>query len=115
MIAWPVVVRFDHDDELLFVGDANEWGLDPEQFLHSYDDNDTVIDSEGKIFTLSSDGAGKNANIRDTGENMSLDEFAEMIKCHVSALGECCAAKFNIDSFRQGMLIVAGTNKRQES
>lgn len=115
MIAWPVVIRFYHDDELLFVSDENEWEQDPARLVHSYGENDTVIDCEGRVYALSSDGSDKFAHIRDTGEKMLLDEFADVIKRHVSALGECCAAKLDIDSFHQGILMVGQTDQRSET
>ena len=111
MITWPVILRLYNEDELMFVSEQSEWDTDPDLFLYPYDENDMVIDGEGKIFDLQYDHLRKYAEMRDTGKRMALDEFTDIIKRHVSAIGECCADKLNIASFRDGMLIVAHTNK----
>lgn len=110
MIAWPVVLRLFNEGELLFVSDKNEWDTDPDLFCHPYDERDTVIDSEGKIYGLRYNRSRKSSEIEYTGKEMSLSEFTDIIKQHVSVIGECCADKLNIGEFREGMLIVEQTN-----
>ena len=110
MITWPVVLRFYSEDELLFVSDKNEWDIDPDLFCHPYDERDTVIDSEGKIYGLRYNRSRKISEIEYTGKEMSLSEFTDIIKRHVSVLGECCAEKLNISTFREGMRIIEQTN-----
>ena len=47
MINWPVVIKFDGDDELAYVGSEEEWMCDAESHLYNHKGDDYLIDSSG--------------------------------------------------------------------
>ena len=111
MITWPAVIKYQGDDELTFISDEKEWELDPDLHFHPYTEGDVFIDASGANYNLSYNNERQMVEIVETAEVIPLERFEAVVKNHLVQLNQCCIAKFNISSFREGMEIVKKSNE----
>lgn len=99
MIHWPAVISYQGDDELNYVASLAAWQADPHLPNFTFEADDVLIDSRGQVFKLADRicGEAKAAAV------ISLDEFVELLRKHVSAMGNCCASKLGFSTFAEGM------------
>jgi len=95
MINWPAVIKYDGDDELIYVGSGEEWIRDAESHLYNHNCDDRLIDSSGDIFSLD--------HVRDdlinpesTGNQIVLEDFVKLARIHASNSHRCCIEKKTI-------------------
>ena len=109
-ILWPAIIRFNGDDELVFIVDETEWKSDADLYFHSYADGDQFIDSKGRVYGLSHDPERGVVEVKQTGGKLTIDEFENWVRNHLVVLNQCCIAKFQISSFDEGMKIIQQAN-----
>ena len=99
-ITWPAIIKFEADDELFYIADAEQWNSDPD--LHSADNHpsDILIDAVGVIHHLNHQSDGK-VIPQSTEQVMELSSAIELVKAHFSAIGACCSAKLSARSFEE--------------
>lgn len=107
MIAWPAVIYYQGDDELLYLSDGKAWSADPDVHCHPFSDGDTMIDSNGEIHALLYSNENRKVEIKNTGKTLGLDEFEVLVKKHLSLAGQCCVEKLAIKTFSEGIQLVS--------
>ena len=102
-ITWPAVIQLKSDDELIFIKDE-------QQFLSDIDIQSTLlraeerlIDSKGEVYNLR-----KNVKLEiiPSKTSISLNEAKELLQNHLSSLGTCCVAKFDVNSIEKAFWCV---------
>ena len=109
MIKWPAIILYKGEDELTFISSEEEWKVDPDRHFHLYSVGDELIDVEGTVYQLPYDKENKVVIIKETNNKKTIKEFEMLIKKHLVVINECCVAKFQISSIREGMSIVERT------
>ena len=106
---WPGVLRQRGIDELLPVRDAEHWTSDVDFRHWRPHDGDCVIDSTGIVFdaVLPVSACPPAIAPRCDGYRMSLGEFSELVRRHLSMAGQCCVSKIELASFAEGIALVA--------
>ena len=106
MINWPVVIKFDGDDELAYVGSEDEWMRDAESHLYNHKGDDYLIDSGGQIFSLEhvQDGI---INTESTCKQIPLQDFIRLVRIHASSSHRCCIEKINFRNIAEGISLIA--------
>jgi len=104
-IDWPAVIKFEGDDELLYVGSGQEWASDANLHACRYSQDDCLVDSSGHKFRLvaAADGVVMPA---DSGEMISLQSFIRLLRAHAAAAGQCCIEKIMTRSVAEGIALV---------
>ncbi len=110
MISWPAVIRYRGDDELVYVGSAEEWRRDAEAYLYHHDDGNILIDSDGHVLNLGQ-GDGGEISPEDTGTCISLDDFVRLVRIHASSTHRCCIEKIGFRTVAEGIRLVAAMNE----
>lgn len=104
IISWPAMLIFDGDDELVYIENQAAWDADSDHHLAtSFQPNDRLVDSTGRVFTLQSK-LGKPTPIKLTPNALELNEVIDLIKRHQSQLGACCAAKLYFPTIYDAIL-----------
>lgn len=111
MISWPAIIKFKGEDELLYILDENEWAIDPDLHCHPYDDGDTLIDSDGRMYSIPYNSKESRVEIQASEEIISIQDFESLILNHLVVLNQCCVSKMSILTFKQGMLLVEKTGE----
>ena len=101
-IAWPAVISYAGDGELGYVTDRAEWLADADLSAFDYDPADRLVDSHGQVFALSLRGNG-HVVPRAPGARLTCEQFADLLRDHFSAVGECCVSKLSLDNIAEGM------------
>ena len=106
MIDWPVVIKFDGDDELTYVDSEEEWMRDAKSHLYNHEGDDYLIDSSGHIFSLErvQDGI---INTESTCKQIPLQGFIRLVRIHASNSHRCCIEKINFRNIAEGISLVA--------
>jgi hypothetical protein len=88
-VAWPAVLVYGGEPELLVIRDHDEWQLDPELHVQPYDGGDRLIDSAGREYRfdyVGTPGVGR-ATLLPTGARLEPAQFQEVAARHVEACG----------------------------
>ena len=111
MIVWPVVIKYEGESELTFVSSQPKWDGDADLHHFSYETGDKLIDSAGAVYGLQT---RKSHCITPsfTGQYVNQQEVLGLVKAHLSEIGQCCVAKFSINSIAQGIRAVGFEDKR---
>jgi|TARA_R110002050_G_scaffold135584_5_gene258450 hypothetical protein len=110
VIAWPAVIKYEGESELRFVPSATEWGSDTDLYLAAYVEGDLLIDTTGAVYRL--DIKNDNRCVPQfTGGYVDKAAVTEMVKAHLAFMGQCCVAKFSIDSIADGLTGVGLTDE----
>ncbi|MGB0835840.1 MAG: DUF4144 family protein [Psychrobium sp.] len=99
-ITWPAIIKFEADDELLFIADATQWIGDSDFHAADYHPSDILIDAVGVIHYLNHQFDGKIIP-QSTEQVIELSSAIELVKAHFSAIGACCSAKLSARSFEE--------------
>ena len=106
MINWPVVIKFDGDDELTYVDSEEEWMRDAESHLYNHKGDDYLIDSSGHIFSLEHMQNGI-INAESTCAQILLQDFVRLVRIHASSSHRCCIEKIYFRDIAEGISLVA--------
>lgn len=105
MITWSAILKYDGENELVFIANQEQWNKDPDLFYYAYETDDLLLDTNGIIYKLN--------QIRDnyvtpssTNSNATLEQVEDMLKAHMSELGHCCIAKISLASIEEAIEIV---------
>lgn len=106
MLNWPGIIKHSGDAELTYISDQSEWDNDPDLHNFELDEADFLIDSMGKLFSLTrrKDGYVKPEAI---GRSISLHEVLGLIKAHAAQKGSCCVAKIYAPTIDEAFKIIA--------
>lgn len=107
MINWPVVIKFDGDDELIYVGSEEEWQHDAASLCYNHQGDDCLVDSSGHIFRLGH-LHDDSINTEDTGRQITLQDFIRLVRIHASSAHHCCIEKISFRTIADGIELVAG-------
>ncbi len=105
--AWPAVIHHRDDAELLYIEDQQQWDSDPDLSRWRYDADDVLIDSYGHVFGLGYDQQQDKTVIIDKGDNISVDDFNELVKKHLFALANTCIPKVAMRDYDDGFKTIA--------
>lgn len=97
MINWPAVIKFEGEDEMTYVSSQSEWDTDPDLHYFSYQPEDMLVDSSGKLFGL----AERRVNFvhpKSLDKSLTLLELTKLVRKHASSKGECCVLKISFNS-----------------
>ena len=110
MINWPAVIKFNGDDELIYVGSYDEWVRDAESHLYNHKGDDYLIDSSGHLFSLD--------HVHDdilspesTGKQIELQDFIKLVRIHASNSHRCCIEKINFRNIVEGICLIASMHE----
>jgi hypothetical protein len=109
MINWPAVIKFDGDDELTYIGSADEWLRDAQSLLYHHKGDDYLIDSSGYIFNLEHVNDDI-LNPQGTGSQISLQDFIRLVRIHASNSHRCCIEKISFRNIAEGIRLVSSMN-----
>lgn len=110
MINWPAIIKYDGDDELIYVGSDQEWMRDAESHLYNHKDADHLIDSSGDIFRLDH-VQGDIRNLPATGKQIALQDFIKLVRIHASSSHRCCIEKIHFRNIAEGISLIASMNE----
>ena len=110
MICWPAVIKFEGDDELVYIGSGDEWTRDAESHLYNHNGNDYLIDSSGHIYNLDKEHDGT-INPEDSGNEITLQDFIKLVRIHASNSHRCCIEKINFRNIAEGISLIASMGK----
>lgn len=103
---WPGVIKHSSDAELTYVCDQATWDNDADLHHFDYDVSDYLIDSTGKLFSLTR-REGKLVKPEPTARSMTLDDVLDIVRAHAAEKGSCCIAKIYAPSIEEAFKIVA--------
>lgn len=97
MVAWPAVIKYAEEDELVYISDAAMWNGDGDFHFAEYDVLDILIDSAGFIhhFVYRDDGI---VFFEPTNNVVDLTSAIDIVKVHFASIGACCSAKLTARS-----------------
>lgn len=110
LIHWPAIIRHAGDVELLYISDQAAWRQDADLHDFVYDAADCLIDSSGKIYTLTT-RANNQVLPQASGKVMPLTEILGYIKAHAAQKGSCCVAKLYAPGIVEAFKIVAAMDE----
>lgn len=102
-VQWPVIIKLDADDELIFISDADKFVNEAALRQMQLQTKDKLIDSTGAVFTISNRPA---LQLTATGSVLSLDKVEVLLRLHLSNHGTCCVSKFHANSIREALMNV---------
>ena len=110
MINWPAVIKYDGDDELVYLASVEAWTCDADLHLYNHRSTDQLIDSSGRIFSFDYHDDDTIVT-EDTGTRLKLDDFIRLVRIHASSSHHCCIEKIHFRSIAEGIELVAGMNE----
>ena len=105
MITWPVVIKFEGDNELSYVASQLEWESEESLSGVRYGPADQMIDSVGEVYHLNAYSDGK-VLPRDSDTKIELEVVTELVREHASQLGNCCVSKLGFYSIADAVASV---------
>lgn len=100
MVNWPAFIKYDNDDELLYITGQAAWDADNTLSHFDYTAEDRLVDCSGRVFSLSDRQADK-VVLQQTEQCLSLEQVLGLIKAHASERGSCCVAKLFAPSIEE--------------
>ena len=102
-ITWPAVIQLKSDDELIFIKDEQQFLSDTGIQSMLLRAEDRLIDSKGEVYNLR-----KNVKLEiiPSKTSISLNEAKGLLQNHLSSLGTCCVAKFDVNSIEKAFWCV---------
>lgn len=111
MIKWPAVIKYQGEDELIYIASLNDWSNDPDLCQSHYEIEDRLIDMSGALFSLPTASADVNTDAfvaLDT--QISVPEFVELVRKHAVIENYCCSAKINAKTHSQVIAMIKEIN-----
>ncbi len=94
MVNWPCILKLDGDDELVYLGSEADLNCECVDLLVS--PSDRVIDSEGFVYSIVSDGSA--VNLIENSTQISAEEASRLIQRHEFCLAEVCLTKIQFET-----------------
>jgi hypothetical protein len=111
MIEWPAVIKYEGDDELTYVASETEWVRDSAMYLYNHSGNNSLIDSNGAIFSLNISGNGA-ISLNNTGDTISHEDFTRLVRIHASTVNRCCIEKISFRDIVDGIKLIESMNEQ---
>ncbi|WP_415884220.1 DUF4144 family protein [Neptuniibacter sp. QD34_54] len=111
MIKWPAIIKYQGDNELIYIASGSVWETDQDLHAVVYDADDRLIDSDGVLFSLE-EREDRLVILRPVEACFELEEMVDLIRAHFSSIGECCVSKFSIGSIAEGITTVGQFEER---
>lgn len=105
MVAWPGLLKFQGDDELIFVNSFDELNSHPALLGGQFHPGDVLIDSAGRVYSPEN-RQSKIEIPKDAKETLSLDSVLELVRRHASSRGECCISKISAPTIPEAIELV---------
>lgn len=105
-IAWPAIIKYSGEDELLFIKDESTWLADDDLSAYAYDESDVLVDSNSAIYSLDYDVKIERTHIKAQQTAVSLDQFEVWVKNHLVLLNQCCSSKLSLLSITDGFVLL---------
>ncbi|HDZ9322035.1 TPA: DUF4144 domain-containing protein, partial [Vibrio cholerae] len=86
MVNWPCILKLDGDDELVYLRSEADLNCECVDLIVS--PSDRVIDSEGFVYSIVSDGSA--VNLIENSTQISAEEASRLIQRHEFCLAEVC-------------------------
>ncbi len=102
LIAWPAVIKYLGDDELLFIKDESTWLADDDLNAYPYDVNDMLVDSNGAVYCFDYHVKTRQMHVKAQLKVVSIDQFEGWVKNHLALLNQCCSSKLTLLSITDG-------------
>ncbi|EIV8469553.1 hypothetical protein D8T29_01725 [Vibrio vulnificus] len=94
MVNWPCILKLDGDDELVYLGSEADLNCECVDLIVS--PSDRVIDSEGFVYSIVSDGSV--VNLIGNSIQISAEEASRLIQRHEFCLAEVCLTKIQFET-----------------
>ncbi len=94
MVNWPCILKLDGNDELVYVGSEADLNFECVELLVS--PSDRVIDSEGFVYSIVSDGSA--VHLIENSTQISAEEASRLIQRHEFCLAEVCLTKIQFET-----------------
>jgi hypothetical protein len=109
-VNWPGIIKHSNDAELIYVSDQSGWDNDADIHYFEYDESDCLIDSSGKIYTLTK-RSNNHVKPEASGDSMSLDKILGLVKAHAAQKNSCCVAKLYAPTISDAFKIIESLNE----
>lgn len=111
MIKWPAVIKYQGEDELIYIASLSDWLNDPDLCLPNYEAEDRLIDVSGALFLLPTAPSDVNAaTFVALNTEIPVHEFVELVRQHAVIENYCCSAKINAKTHQQVIAMVKEIN-----
>ncbi|MDX2322009.1 MAG: DUF4144 family protein [Moritella sp.] len=111
MIKWPAVIKYQGEDELIYLASLNDWLNDADLCLSCYELEDRLIDMSGALFSLPTVSSAVNTTaFLALDAQISVPEFVELVRKHAVIENYCCSAKLNAKTHQQVIAMVKEIN-----
>ena len=104
-INWPCIIKHSNDAELIYVSNQKEWDDDGNFHCFEYDEADSLIDSSGETYSLTT-RLKQQVKPKLRGETMALQNILDLVKAHATLSGSCCSAKLYAPTISEAFNIV---------
>lgn len=104
-VAWPAIIHYSGDDELVFIGGLAEWLEDDDLSGSAYEVSDRLIDSRGRVFRLVREDQ-QSDKLLLSDEKVSVQQLTGLLRKHFSVRGACCISKIQSDSLADCMKLL---------
>ncbi|MBB1389132.1 DUF4144 domain-containing protein [Shewanella sp. SG44-6] len=115
-VHWPAILKFDQDDELMYLVNHQDWlsFICANQF--TLDANDKLIDSVGHVYgiqTQSQQLTSVNSSVAELpsllkhSDDMSVLQLLPLVRQYGQFQGHCCSSKIIFTTIEQGIATVA--------
>jgi len=104
-VTWPAVVCIEGDDELVYIGSAQQWAGALDLLDRRCTRGDYLVDSDGRKFGLVTGDDGQPLPVF-LGEEVSLQSFTGLLRAHAAVAGQCCIEKIVTASVADGIALV---------
>ncbi|MFT7683298.1 MAG: hypothetical protein ACI935_002789 [Moritella dasanensis] len=111
MIKWPAVIKYQGEDELIYIASLSDWLNDPDLCQSHFEVEDRLIDMSGALFSLPIVSSAVNtAAFVALDTQISVPEFVELVRKHAVIENYCCSAKINAKTHQQLIAMVKEIN-----
>lgn len=104
-VSWPAIIKIDGDAELTFIRNQTAWEQNTEYHDFRYRDSDTLIDSSGSLYSLTTQTNG-HATPEPVNRTLALGEIAKLVRAHAAQSGTCCIEKIAAPSIKEIIQLV---------
>ena len=99
MIRWPSLIKLDGDDELIYVASESDFQAECSDMILGEDD--CLIDSEGKSYSLKS--SLNELSLTKRPEQYSVENVTKLIRNHEFQKAEVCLMKIHFPTIENAI------------
>tara|TARA_B100001059_G_scaffold127060_1_gene127018 strand:+ start:2545 stop:2868 length:324 start_codon:yes stop_codon:yes gene_type:complete len=99
MIRWPSLIKLDGDDELIYVASESDFQAECSDMILGEDD--CLIDSEGKSYSLKS--SLNELSLTKRPEQYSVENVTKLIRNHEFQKAEVCLMKIHFPTIEDAI------------